>query len=652
MNHFIRFTSYLFSFLAVFTVAYSVYVGAFSGPMLLDDAVNLESARLYKLDRHAILSVITQNYSGMLGRGLSSLSFGLTHYFHGAGTYYFKYHNFMIHCLTALALFYLGFRLLLLTRYASKALWVAGLSTFIWFIHPLQVSTVLYIVQRMAQLSALFTVIALVCYVIGRVRIEEGRRFGVLIIFIGYPFFLVLGLLSKENAALCILFTLAIEGFFFVSTASKEGLSTLPAGLASTRARYRWLIRVCFIVIPLMIGLVGGFYKLDSLLIGYEARPFNLFERVLTQVHILIYYLQLILFPRLSEYSLYHDDFPIIREFGWGTLVRLIAIVGILATCVISVYRRKQSIILFGIAWFLIGHSMESTILPLEMIFEHRNYLSLYGISLALSWFFIIRLPKLTNMTNVSYGIAILFCMLCIFVLSVRVDAWKSKEQLTLVNVTDHPESSRAHTARANVLARYGDSEGMIKHLSIAYELKKWDSGAAIHRLSGACYFGKLSPYIINQAVTALNGTYLTAYTWLAIDNLILNIEMGLCNLESDQVVSLLDSIDSSIHGSNRKNQAKKEFFKARFYQYLGDAEQALIAYDRAIDGDKERAYFPAYKVKLLISLGRFDEANNELLLMIEKDKLSIRDGTILIRSLYEKMMAAQMAGMNENTTN
>ncbi|MDF1644104.1 MAG: hypothetical protein P1U80_07965 [Pseudomonadales bacterium] len=653
MNKIKRFLFYLSVTFFSFLIALMLYIKGFPGPMLLDDKVNLQSTELYALDKHSLLHVITHNYSGMLGRGISSLSFGLTHFFHGSGTYYYKYHNFMIHCLTALALFYLGYRLLHLTRHAEKALVIAALAAFIWLIHPIQVSTVLYIVQRMAQLSALFTVCALICYVVGRVRIEEERRFGVSIIVIGYPFFLILGLLSKENAALCILFALVIEAFFFSSfdVGMIERMGISPANnVKDKRFHRRWFVRICFIALPLALGVAGVLYKMDSFLVGYEGRPFSLSERLLTQIDVLFYYLQLILLPRLSEYSLYHDDFPVVTQFGWGTFFRLSIIVGVAALSVVSIAKKKINLILFGLAWFLVAHAMESTVIPLEMIFEHRNYLASYGVVFALSVFLLMYLPEYIKSIKFSYGVTAVFIILCSFVLFVRVDTWGSEEQLTLVNVTDHPRSARAHTARANALAAYQRSDEMIEHLRIAHELEPWNPGAAIHRLAAACVFEKLTPDIVNEAKNALSNGYLTAYAWLAIDSLVSNVEYKRCQMDGADVLGVLDAIDENRHGLTADAQGKKTFFLARLYQSWGDDRQAIEYYDRAIALDGEATAYAIAKAKFLIRNGYVEEAKAAMLSIVEADKGSLRDEAKNIKTLFTMLMDAELEVMeNEN---
>jgi tetratricopeptide (TPR) repeat protein len=649
MNKVFRFSFYLVILGCAFCTVFLIYFKGFPGPMLLDDQINLEHTKLYSLDRGSLLHVVTHNYSGILGRGFSTLTLGFTHFFHGSGTFYYKYHNFMIHCLTGLALFYLGLRLLLLTRHNDKALAIAALAAFIWLIHPIQVSTVLYIVQRMAQLSALFTLSALICYVVGRIRIEEERRFGVSIIVTGYPFFLILGLLSKENAALCILFALIIEAFFFspfeTRLIDKTGINP-TSKMTDKRFLRRWFIRSCFIVLPLALGVAGFSYKMDSFLAGYEGRPFSLSERLLTQIDILFYYLQLILLPRLSEYSLYHDDFPIVTQFGWGTFFRLSIIVGVAALSVVSIAKKRANLILFGLAWFLVAHAMESTVIPLEMIFEHRNYLASYGVVFALSVFLVAYLPEYIKSTKISYGVTAIFCVLCTFILFVRVDTWSNEEQLTHANVADHPRSARAHTARANVLAKYQLGDEVIEHLRIAYELEAWNPGAAIHRLAAACVFSKLEPDIINEAKTSLASGYLTAYAWLSIDSLVSNIESKHCQMNDADVLDVLGAIDHNRRGLTSDAQGKKMFFLARFYQSRGDDRKTIEFYDSAIALDEEVTAYAISKAKFLIKSGYLEEARAAVFSIIEMDKNSLRDETKNIKALFSMLMDAELEVM------
>ena len=119
---------------------------------------------------------------------------------------------------------------------------------------------------------------------------------------------------------------------------------------------------------------------------GYDLRSFTLFERLLTEGRVLWFYLGLIVFPQLEHLGLYHDDIAISTGLftPWTTLP---ALVGLAWLAFLSWWTRTRApLVSFGIAWFLIGHAMESTVLPLEIAHEHRNYLPLLGILLAAAW--------------------------------------------------------------------------------------------------------------------------------------------------------------------------------------------------------------------------------------------------------------------------
>ncbi len=47
--------------------------------------------------------------------------------------------------------------------------------------------------------------------------------------------------------------------------------------------------------------------------------------------------------------------------------------------------RRRYPLLLLAVLFFLVGHSMESTLIPLEMVYEHRNYLPGMLVCLALA---------------------------------------------------------------------------------------------------------------------------------------------------------------------------------------------------------------------------------------------------------------------------
>ncbi|MBK9496187.1 MAG: hypothetical protein IPO08_17125, partial [Xanthomonadales bacterium] len=185
-----------------------------------------------------------------------------------------------------------------------------------WLLHPLNVSTVLYIVQRMAQLSALFSLLAMWAYVIGRKYIDEGQsRRGGLWLFIGVPTLTVLAALSKENGLLVPLYCAVIELFLF----------------KQPRTRSVLIFQSGFVIAPIVVGLVALVGMPDRILAGYSQREWTLPERLLTQCRVIWDYIGQLLLPNPVRMGLFSDDVVASTSIfqPWTTAAGLLGSVGV-----------------------------------------------------------------------------------------------------------------------------------------------------------------------------------------------------------------------------------------------------------------------------------------------------------------------------------
>jgi hypothetical protein len=75
----------------------------------------------------------------------------------------------------------------------------------------------------------------------------------------------------------------------------------------------------------------------------------------------------------------FHDDYPLSHGLMSPptTLLALVAIGGLLVAA--WRLRARAPLFAFAVAWFFAGHLIESTVWPLELYFEHRNYLPMIG---------------------------------------------------------------------------------------------------------------------------------------------------------------------------------------------------------------------------------------------------------------------------------
>jgi len=171
---------------------------------------------------------------------------------------------------------------------------------------------------------------------------------------------------AKENAVTFPLSLLLIEFVFF-----KEQKQLFDRKVFS---RAVFTIALSILLTVILAFLFMGKNPFDYLSVLYEKRPFSLLERVMTQPRVILLYLSLIFFPSPNRLSIVHDIVISQSLFEpWTTLVSIVVILFLIGFGLSQL--RKRPILGFGLLFFFLNHLIESTILPLEMVFEHRNYL-------------------------------------------------------------------------------------------------------------------------------------------------------------------------------------------------------------------------------------------------------------------------------------
>lgn len=427
--------------LLLLAVCIAVYVQGLFGGFMFDDYENIvNNPTLPLVDGSAYrwLSVALSSDSGVLMRPVSMLSFGLNHYLFGMDPIAFKAVNLLIHLLCGMLLYALSLRVLPFlsgdsTRGAHQPhhQWVALLVAALWLLHPLHVSDVVYIVQRMNQLAALFVLAGLCCYVEGRTRMLRNER-GTLIAASGLLTFGLLATLSKENGALIFAYALIIETVCFRFRQGNGSLSRSTATLF-----------LLLIALPALAAITFVATHPEWLSNRYAVRDFTLMERVLTQPRILLHYLYWTFIPLPSLMGLYHDDIPL--STGILTPPTTLAAIAVLIFACIAAWRTRRTLpgIALAVGWFLVGHSMESTILPLEIVFEHRNYLPMTGVILG-------AVAVASNSATVQrHGrhatmLSVLALLLLASATAIRNHSWRSPISLAMDTARHHPESPRS----------------------------------------------------------------------------------------------------------------------------------------------------------------------------------------------------------------
>jgi hypothetical protein len=352
-----------------------VYWPGLSGGFLLDDFENFSPLTRFVAGELTWQGAVFSNQSGPLGRPLSMASFAADAHVFGLDSRVFLRTNLAIHLGSALLVFLLLRRLLALTPQLApaKVAWIALGLAFVWAVLPIHVSVVLYAVQRMALLSALFVFAALLVFVIARQRLRDGRSGWALPLFVGFPLLTAMAVLSKENGALAPLIAGAIELAWFREARNVQ------------ERRVRSVFFGLFLGLPAVLALAALVLAPERFLGGYEIRTFTLAERLLTQPRVLWDYVQHIVLPFGPAMGLIHDDYPKSTTL-LSPPATVVAIVAWIAALVLAWRLRSTApAVLGGLLVFLTAHAMESTIFPLELYFEHRNYVAAVGVVIAVA---------------------------------------------------------------------------------------------------------------------------------------------------------------------------------------------------------------------------------------------------------------------------
>lgn len=419
----------------LFILPLAFYWPGLYGDFFLDDyphIVHNNAIQINHLTLDKLWAASNSTSSGPLGRPLALTSFALNYYFSALNPYYFKLTNLLLHAFTGIGVFYLVRRIATWLNAPEAATGIATLTALLWLSHPQNVSTVLYAVQRMTILATLLIVWGMVAYCYGREQVLRNSRKGWWWIALGLLTGSI-GLFAKETAVLMLGYLLVIEWKALRFNAPTITIQKILIG--------SYIIAVGLPLLWLITKLLSP----DWITRAYALRSFTLSERLLTECRVLWDYLSLTLLPNIQSMGLYHDGYRISHSL-LDPPITAVALAGhILLIGIAWKLRRIWPIFTFAVAWFYVGHSAESTVLPLEIKYEHRNYLPMLGILLAVIHGVYFLTARLKNTTQMR--IIMLTCLVFGFGSSTAIRAAQFGDfwGFSTMEAEHHPESSRAN---------------------------------------------------------------------------------------------------------------------------------------------------------------------------------------------------------------
>lgn len=404
------------------------------GGFVLDDPPTITenaAVTITTLDAASLVQAASGFVAGGGSRALPMLTFALNYWWNGPDPAAFKAVNIAIHALTTLSLA-VFFRLLLTSAGwpSQRTALVAPALALAWAIHPLQVSSVLYVVQRMQTLGTLFLVLALWAYLKMRLAQIDGARSRTYGMLAGLCW--ALALACKEDSVLLPAYTLALE-------LTVLRFRSMQPELAQ-RLRRGYLLACAAAALVFLFFVLPHYWSWEH----YRYRDFSSSERLLTQARVLAMYLGQILWPLPSHLPFYYDDLQPSRGLlqPWTTLPSLLLVVGLLGLA--WFLRRRRPLFALGIFLFFAGHAVSSNVIGLELAFEHRNHFPLIGAVLAIGDLLVAASNRLCPNARILASACVVILVALGLCTWQRAEAWGSPLGFARYSARIAPHSERA----------------------------------------------------------------------------------------------------------------------------------------------------------------------------------------------------------------
>ncbi|MFC1813467.1 tetratricopeptide repeat protein [Thermodesulfobacteriota bacterium] len=470
-------------------LGFGVYSNSLDSPFVFDDILRIKDNPHVRLTHFSLekLSNAAFKKPSARNRPVGNIAFALNYYFHQYNLKGYHAVNIIIHILTGILLFYFINTTLSITAPqpvdsriqesltpAFAAFWAA----LVWLVNPVHTQSVTYIVQRLNSMAAMFYLLSFLFYVKGRIHqikratqtsqsktatpskpgaAPDNRITVSGFYFIGSCLTWILALGCKQTSATLPFFIFLYEWYFF---------HNLNRDWLKRHLKY-------FSGVILLFGLISmiytGFNPLKKIISSplYAFNNFTFAQRVLTQPRVVIYYLSLIFYPHPSRLNLDYDfplSFSLIDPVT--TLLSLFAIIGLVAFA--FYVAKKERLISFCILWYFGNLVIESSIIPLALIYEHRTYLPSMLVCLML----IMLAVRYIKPKWLTIGILCAVVMICAVWTYERNRVWGSSVTLWEDCAKKSPNKAQPHNNLGIALAKEERLAESIRHYSIALDLK------------------------------------------------------------------------------------------------------------------------------------------------------------------------------------
>lgn len=464
----------LFYIFLIITFCIISYSNTFSVPFQFDDTPTIiENPIIKDLDfllkpSAAKIYKEASPYESLKRRYVGILTFALNYWIHKLNVTGYHLFNLSIHTVNALMVYWLTLLTFRTPFFDSSnpgetSSHIALLAALLFACHPVQTQAVTYICQRFTSLATTFYCLSLILYVKWRTSSQKNPLSffrAPLLFYLGSVISAVLAMKTKEMAFTLPVVIFLYELMFFEGAFKKRVLYALPLVLT-------------MLVIPLsLLGVDRPIGQMISDLseVTREQTDMSRWSYFFTQLTVVATYIRLLFLPVNQnldyDYPLYHSFlFP--EVFLSFLFLLSLAGFGFYLFFRSRIRNRSLRLIAFGLFWFFITLSVESSVIPIvDVIFEHRVYLPSVGAFMALSTGAFLLVNKSRKIKLQPFAMTFLSTVIIVLSMTTysRNAIWKSEITLWQDCVTKSPEKARPHNNLGNALNKQGHTEQALQH--------------------------------------------------------------------------------------------------------------------------------------------------------------------------------------------
>jgi len=318
--------------------------------------------------------------------------------------------------------------------------WLPLIVALLFVLHPLQIQSVTYIVQRLASLAALFYIAAMACFIQARLSLTNKIR---ILWIISCILLAILAFLTKQNTVTLPIALLLLELIFFPFHRKRL---LMAVGVALFALGVLWII--------LATALNYNPFSLQAMIdLTQETSEISRESYLSTQFSVLWTYIKLFFYPvglhldyqyPITEHFIYqHPNYNLIARLMHSQALWML--IGHLTLIAIAIYNsRRLPLFAFGILFYYVAHLIESSIIPIrDVIFEHRTYLPNLGLFIICAW---LLLDPIAKSLNRNLIIVIIFTLILVLAVMTwqRNELWRDPIALWKDNIVQSPEKKRA----------------------------------------------------------------------------------------------------------------------------------------------------------------------------------------------------------------